>query len=125
MFWHCAGFGRSSVASRRSSLLIDRLYLGYCRNDDMPEREPTTRTMTSSEARGQWDDVLNKVNRKETRVLVEKSGIPVAAIVSADDLEQLRRIEDEETKALERMRAAFADKTDDQIIKEVAEVIEE
>ncbi len=90
----------------------------------MREREPMTQTMKASEARGQWSQVLNKVYRKQARVLVEKSGIPVAAIVSADDLEQLRRLEAEETQALERMRAAFADVPEEQLEQDVAAVIQ-
>jgi prevent-host-death family protein len=91
----------------------------------MPEREPMTQTMTASQACGQWSQVLDKVYRKEARVLVEQNGIPVAAIVSADDLQQLQRLEAEETKALARMRSAFAGKTDDEIMDEVAGVVEE
>ena len=90
----------------------------------MREREPVTQTMKLSQARDQFSQVVDKVYRKETRVLVEKSGILVAAIVSAVDLEQLRRIE-EEAKALERMRAAFADVPEEQIVQDVAQVIEQ
>ncbi len=91
----------------------------------MPERDPTTQTMKASEARRQWSQVLDMVYRKDARVLVERDGIPVAAIVSADDLQQLRRLEAEEIRALERMRSAFAGKTDDEIMDEVAQVVEE
>src|SRR5713226_7082882 len=90
----------------------------------MREREPVTETMKASEARGQWSEVLDRVYRKESRVLVEKNGIPVAAIVSAGDLEQLRRIEEAERKLLERMRAAFADVPEEQLERDVADVIE-
>ena len=38
------------------------------------------------ELRGHFNDVVNQVYRKDTRVVVEKSGIPVAALVSTDDL---------------------------------------
>ena len=36
----------------------------------MREREPMTQTMKSSDARQQWSQLLNKVFRKETRVIV-------------------------------------------------------
>lgn len=62
----------------------------------MREREPmTTKTMKATEARQQFSQLLNQVFRRETRVLVEKSGIPVAAIISASDLERLNRLEEE------------------------------
>jgi hypothetical protein len=37
--------------------------------------------------------VVNRVHRKETRVLAEKSGIPVVAIISADDLTRFAQLE--------------------------------
>src|SRR6266852_947780 len=44
---------------------------------EMREPEPTTQTMKASQARQEWSQILNRVFRKQTRVLVEKSGIPV------------------------------------------------
>ncbi len=87
----------------------------------MREREPMTQTMKASQARAEWSQLLNKVYRKQTRV--EKSGIPVAAIVSPDDLERLRRVDEAEGQVLERMRAAFADVPDEQLERDVAQVI--
>jgi prevent-host-death family protein len=79
----------------------------------MREREePITQIMNSSAVRDDWSQVLNQVFRKETRVVVEKSGIPVAAIVSADDLESLKRLEQQRERgfrAMERISRAFAD----------------
>ena len=40
---------------------------------DMREREPVTQTMKASDVRAQWGQLLNKVARRETRVVVEKS----------------------------------------------------
>ncbi len=59
----------------------------------MRELEPITQTMKASEARENFSQLLNKVFRGETRVIVEKSGIPVAAIVSAEDLKALAEFE--------------------------------
>ncbi len=61
----------------------------------MAEREPMTQTIKATEARQQWGQLLNKVFRKETRVIVEKSGIPVAAIISAEDFQRLSNLEQE------------------------------
>jgi hypothetical protein len=52
--------------------------------------------------------VVNRVHRKETRALVEKSGIPVVAIISTDDLErfaQFEREREERFAVIDRMRA--------------------
>ena len=61
----------------------------------MREQQPMTQTMKASEARQHFASVLNRVFRKEARVVVEKSGIPVAAIISAADLERLTQLEQE------------------------------
>src|SRR5688500_5483725 len=93
----------------------------------MPDAVPTTQTMKSSEAHERWADVLDQVSRKQARVLIERRRAPVAAIVSAADLELLARLEAERATqldaALERMRAAFADVSEEQLEHDVAEVI--
>lgn len=94
----------------------------------MREREPTTQTIKASEARQQFSQLLNKVFRREARVIVEKSGIPVAAIISAQDLERLERLEEERERdfsVLDEMRAAFKDIPPEEIDREVAKAIAE
>ncbi len=94
----------------------------------MPERQPITQTISVSQARQQWSELLNKVFRRETRVIVEKSGIPVAAIVSAADFERLNRLEAERRerfKALEDTWEAFKDVPPDELEREVTRALEE
>ena len=94
----------------------------------MREQEPMTQTMKISEVKNQLSRVVNRVYRKETRVLVEKSGIPVAAVVSADDLTRLQQLDrawDEGTRTLERVSAAFADVPVSELEAKIAEVIAE
>lgn len=94
----------------------------------MHQKDPMTRTMTISEVKGQLSSLVNEVYRKETRIVVEKSGIPVAALVSVGDLarlEQLDRDWDEGTKALERISQAFADVPVDELEARIADVIAE
>jgi prevent-host-death family protein len=94
----------------------------------MREQEPMTQTMKISDVKNTLSSLVNKVYRKETRVLVEKAGIPVAALVSAEDLnrlEQLDRAWDERTKAIERFSQAFADVPAEDAEAEVARIIAE
>jgi prevent-host-death family protein len=89
----------------------------------MREAEPKTQTLNASRARQEFSQILNRVFRKETRVLVEKSGIPVAAIVSAEDLERLQALEaqrDEDFKALDTTRDAFKDVPAEELERQVA-----
>lgn len=77
----------------------------------MPERDqPVTQTLGVSDARRQWGQLLDKVFRKETRVIVERRGVPIAALVSTKDLERLTRLEEaraERFRALAGSWAAF------------------
>ena len=60
--------------------------------------------------------------REETRIVVEKSGIPVAAIISAEDLKRLDRLEKERSdrlQILDEVKAAFKDIPESEIEREV------
>jgi prevent-host-death family protein len=61
----------------------------------MKNDTPSIRTVTATEARQHWSDVVNEVARGESRILVEKSGLPVVAVVSARDMERLRDYEEQ------------------------------
>src|SRR5919199_1019612 len=94
----------------------------------MREEQPVTQTINASQARQQWSELLDKVFRRETRVIVEKSGIPVAAVISAEDLDRLTKLEDarrERFKALEETWAAFKDVPPEEIEREVARALDQ
>ncbi len=63
------------------------------------------RAIKLSEARNTFRALVNDVYRTHDRVIVEKSGIPVAAIVSVADLERLDRFEREADNAIAAVRA--------------------
>ncbi|MCC7104355.1 MAG: type II toxin-antitoxin system prevent-host-death family antitoxin [Chloroflexi bacterium] len=69
----------------------------------MREQEPTTQTLEAAKARQHWSELLDRVARNETRVIVEKSGVRVAAIISPEDLERFEQLERER----ERRWSAF------------------
>ncbi len=92
----------------------------------MREQHPMTQTIKASEVRQNWSQVLNQVARKQTRVLVEKSGIPVAALVSAEDLERLNHLEEQRERgfaAMDRISAAFAEVPVEELEAEVTKAI--
>ena len=94
----------------------------------MQGRNPTTQTMKASDARQQFSDVLNRVYRHETRVVVERSGIPVAAIVSAEDLARLDHYDQERAArfaGLSRISEAFADVPVEELEREVERAVAE
>ena len=77
-------------------------------------RQQTIQTMSVSEARKNFSDVVTRPLRGEGRVIVEKSGTPVGAIVSIDDLRRLEESDrerseiesvlDRRNRVLERLR---------------------
>ena len=87
-----------------------------------------TKTIKASEARQQFSQLLNEVFRKESRVVVEKGGIPVAAIISAQDFKRLAYLEAERNRdfaILDEMREAFKDVPLAEIEREVSRAINE
>lgn len=87
-----------------------------------------TQTLKASDVRSNWSQLLNKVFKEQTRVIVEKSGIPIAAVISADDLARLTRFEEERNerfKVLDRMREAFKDIPDEEIERQVDRAVAE
>ena len=94
----------------------------------MRQQEPSTQTMKASDARQQWSELLNQVFRKEKRVIVEKSGIPVAAVISTDDLARLDRYDrerDERFNVLDVIGAAFRDVPPEELEREVSQALSE
>ncbi len=88
--------------------------------------ELTTETMSAATVRDGWSDVLNRVFRKGTRIVIEKDGVPVAAMVSADDLELLNQLDAqrrEALKLLEASQAAFAGQPPERVEAEIAKAI--
>lgn len=71
-----------------------------------------TQVMKASDVRQQWSQLLNQVFTDQTRIVVEKSGIPVAAVISAEELERLTKLDEqrkERFKVLDKIRKAFKD----------------
>jgi prevent-host-death family protein len=91
-------------------------------------KEPVTETVNVTEARRCWSDLLNRVFRRESRVIVEKSGIPVAAIISIREYEfflSMKAKRAERFKILDEMREAFKDVSPEETEREVAKAIAE
>jgi prevent-host-death family protein len=93
----------------------------------MRERDDLIQIFNVTEARKRWSELLNAVFRSRARVIVEKSGIPVAAIVSPRDLERLRQYEAEEARAWAvvcAIRERNADRDPDEVLRDVTEEVE-
>lgn len=58
----------------------------------MPERLPMQKVIPATEVRNKLGRLLNGVYRGDEQLVVEKMGIPVAAIISIRDYEHYRRL---------------------------------
>lgn len=89
----------------------------------MIERLPMKKVIGATEARKKFSQLLNQVHRREEHLVVEKLGIPVAAIISMQDYEQYQRfLAQQMLKDLGRKVGAEADKqglTEEQLFEEL------
>ncbi|HET7034924.1 MAG TPA: type II toxin-antitoxin system Phd/YefM family antitoxin [Thermomicrobiaceae bacterium] len=85
-----------------------------------------TEPMKLSAAKQQFSQVVNRVFRREARILVEKSGIPVAALVSVEDLRRLEQLDAEWARdfaVFDEVGAAFAGTSPEEIEQETARAV--
>ena len=90
------------------------------------QEEPPTETVTVSDARQRLGQLLNQVYRGETRLVIEKSGIPVAAIISPQELQRFNRYEAERAdrfKVLDSIGAAFVDVSEAELEEEIGKAL--
>jgi antitoxin (DNA-binding transcriptional repressor) of toxin-antitoxin stability system len=89
---------------------------------------PATETMSISAVKSRLNSLVNEIYRNEKRILVEKSGIPVAGIVPLADLRRLARLDEMDREAdeiLEAMRAPFDGVPAEEIERQTERIIAE
>ena len=91
----------------------------------MAERLPMRRTIGATEVRNNLGSLLNKVHQGDEHILIEKLGIPVAALISAQEYDQFRRwLTAQMLKDLGRRMGAEAEKqglTQEQLLEGMGE----
>lgn len=94
----------------------------------MRERQPMTQTMTTIDTQRDFGRLVKRVSKNQTRVVVEENGQPVAALVSPDDLDQLRRLDsyrEDPWRVIDEIHARNRDKDPEEVERDVAEAIAE
>ncbi len=89
---------------------------------------PMRKTVKASETRQQLPQLLSTVYCGDVRVIVERSGITVAAIVSPGDLEELSRLDQRRAEfaaVVDSMRESLADVPEDEITAETSKAVAE
>jgi len=91
-------------------------------------KTPRVETMSVSESRRQYSEILNRVYRDNDRVVIEKNGIPVAAIVPmtvADDADEKERRRTELLDAFHEAQKGFTGVSEEEAEREIAAALEE
>ncbi len=94
----------------------------------MANQRPPTQKIPISKVKNSLSGLIETVSREETRILIEKNGAPVAALVSVDDLDRLSQWEREREarfSVIDRMREAFADVPPEEIEREAERTVAE
>jgi prevent-host-death family protein len=96
----------------------------------MAEKSPIVPevTMSASEVRQHFSEVVNRVARGEDRVLVEKHGAPAVAVVSLEDARRLRVLDRqmrERQALLDAFREPFKDIPDEELEREIQKALAE
>jgi prevent-host-death family protein len=92
----------------------------------MAVHTPSTQTIATSAVSQVFLKLVEQVSQRETRVLLEEDGKPVAAIVSAEDLRRLTQLDaqwEDDWKIFDEIHARNLDKTPEEVEHDVAEAI--
>jgi prevent-host-death family protein len=94
----------------------------------MTDLRRAVRNVEAAQAQRSFDDLLNEVNEQRTRVVVERDGKVVAALISEADLERLEALDRraaEGWRTIEEIWARNADIDPDEAERDIAEAIAE
>jgi len=69
----------------------------------------TIKTIPAVEARTHFGEIMKRAFKKGDRFIVEKSGIPMIAILNANEYVQLIQEHEERFKILDRIKAKLPD----------------
>lgn len=83
----------------------------------------TTKTIPAVEARVHLGKIMKQVFKKGARFIVEKSGIPMVAILNVDEYQQYFQEREERFKIIDRIRAKLPDIPAEEVEKDVCAAI--
>jgi len=87
---------------------------------------PVEETMKLSDTKQQFSRVINRVARGEANIIVEKSGLPVAALVSMDEYRTIQAAaRHARFDRVAQISKAFADVPTSELEEEIAKAVRE
>lgn len=93
-----------------------------------PQPEPATQSVELADVSTQISSLVDEIAEKQTRVLVEEAGRPVAALVSLEDYRQLARMDAQRADALRvvsEIQELFSDVPPDELEREISQAAAE
>ena len=84
-----------------------------------------TKTIPALEARTQLGQIMKDVQSGSVRVLVEKSGVPMVGIISADEFERLITEREARFAVIDRVRRRLPNVSDSGIQRDVREALKQ
>ena len=94
----------------------------------MEENGIRAQTVPASEARQRLGQLMKRVYNHQSRVIVEKGGIPVVVLVSLTDFERWTRLDherEERFRVIDEIRARNLDTTPEEVERDIAEEVAE
>jgi len=91
-------------------------------------RQPMTQTLNITAARSQLSELVNQVFRRDVRIIIQKSGLPAAALISTKDvarLDEYDRQRQADFAVLADIQNQFADVPIEEHEQEVARAVRE
>ena len=84
-----------------------------------------TKTIPALEARTQLGQIMKDVQSGRVRVLVEKSGVPMVGIISADEFERVIAEREARFAVIDRVRRRLPNVSDTEIQRDVREALKQ
>ena len=90
--------------------------------------DPKTHIVGAADARARFAELVNAAAKNGDRVLIEKNGVPAAALISAFEYERMLSLIDERwraTSVIDEIREKFKDVDPDELQREVDKAFKE
>lgn len=74
----------------------------------MTEQSPPVQRIDVADLSGQLSRYLEEILRRETRVVIERSGVPIAVVIAPEDFERLERLDRQRSARLNAIASISA-----------------
>ncbi len=94
----------------------------------MGDRTPGTETIPIADISERLPGVIDEISTGHKRIVIEKAGVPVATIISMNDLHMLRHVDNEierRWQLIKMMREPFKDVPPEELERETAKAVGE